>query len=180
MFDGEESITAPVAATLAQLSAALDTLTTLDLTRLSRDELLELLRDFEVQRRRLPVVDHALIAELNQRGTAGEMGARDTHTLLRDVLPRSEVPVLNLVMALESFGLPVVGPAGIPPARLAVLRSAFMAMCNDKQYQDDARRVDLPAGAPLDGAQVTAMMGELKASATPDIVAAYKRLGAPA
>jgi len=100
--------------------------------------------------------------------------------LLRDVLPKSDVPVLNLVMALESFGLPVVGPAGIPPDRLAVLRNAFMAMCNDKQYQDDARRVDLPAGAPLDGAQVAAMMVELKASATPDIVAAYKRLGAPA
>ncbi|HEY3713815.1 MAG TPA: DUF222 domain-containing protein [Jatrophihabitantaceae bacterium] len=86
MFEGEESAAAPVAATLAQLSTALDTLAALDLTRLSRDELLELLRDFETHRRRLPVIDHALIAELNQRGTAGEMGARDTHTLLRDVL----------------------------------------------------------------------------------------------
>jgi hypothetical protein len=100
--------------------------------------------------------------------------------LLRDVLPVSERPVLNLVMALETFGLPVVGPAGIPPERLAILRGAFVAMCNDKQYQDEALRVGLPVGAPLNGAQVATMMNELKASATPDIVAAYKRLGAPA
>ena len=100
--------------------------------------------------------------------------------LLRDVLPMSERPVLNLVMALETFGLPVVGPSGIPPDRLAVLRDAFVAMCNDKQYQDEAGRVGLPFGAPLNGAQVATMMNELKASATPDIVAAYKRLGAPA
>jgi len=100
--------------------------------------------------------------------------------LLRDVIPASEHPVLNLVMAIESFGLPVVGPPGMPADRLLILRRAFSAMCNDKQFQDEAKRVDLPVGAPLDGAQVAKMMNELKASATPDIVAAYKKLGAPA
>jgi hypothetical protein len=45
-----------------------------------------LLRGLEVQRRRLPVVDHALVAELDQRGVAGELAARDTKSLLRDVL----------------------------------------------------------------------------------------------
>jgi len=99
--------------------------------------------------------------------------------LLRDVLPKNEWPVLNLVMALETFGLPVIGPPGIPADRLQILRTAFMAMCNDKQYQEEAKRVDLPVGSPLDGALVTTMMNDLKASATPDIVTAYKRLGAP-
>ena len=33
--------------------------------------------------------------------------------LVRDVLPKSEAPLLTLVLALENFGLPVVGPAGI-------------------------------------------------------------------
>ncbi len=98
--------------------------------------------------------------------------------LLHDVLPTSEAPVLNLVMALESFGLPVAGPPGVPAERLALLRKAFMAMCADKDYQDEARRVDLPVGAPIEGAQLATMMNELKASATPEIVAAYKRLGA--
>ncbi len=100
--------------------------------------------------------------------------------LLRDVIPESEHPVLNLVMALESFGLPVMGPPGIPSDRLEILRTAFMAMCNDPDYRAEAQRVDLPIGAPLSGAQVATMMNELKASATPEVVAGYKRLGAGA
>src|SRR5215475_15907616 len=78
MFDSEVAV--------KQLAAALDTLIELDLTQLDRDDLLELLRGLETQRRRLPVLDHALLAELDQRGVAGELAARDTRTLLRDVL----------------------------------------------------------------------------------------------
>ena len=100
--------------------------------------------------------------------------------LLRDVIPQSEHPVLNLVMAQETFGLPVAGPPGIPAERLEILRTAFTAMCNDAEYKAEADRVALPVGGALSGAQVAVMMNELKASATPDVVARYKRLGAGA
>jgi hypothetical protein len=86
MFEPGGSPATVVEAALGQLSAAVDTLIELDLTRLDRDDLLTLLRGMEAQRRRLPVVDHALVAELDQRGVAGELAARDTKTLLRDVL----------------------------------------------------------------------------------------------
>src|SRR5882762_83522 len=86
MFEPGESPATVVAAALGQLSAAVDTLVGLDLTRLDRDDLLELVRGLETQRRRLPVVDHALVAELDQRGVAGELAVRDTKSLLRDVL----------------------------------------------------------------------------------------------
>jgi hypothetical protein len=99
--------------------------------------------------------------------------------LLRDVLPQREHPVLNLVMAQETFGLPVVGPAGIPADRLQTLRTAFATMCNDAEYKEEAHRVALPVGEPVSGAQLAIMINELKASATPNVVAGYKRLGAP-
>jgi hypothetical protein len=99
--------------------------------------------------------------------------------LLREVIPQGEHPVLNLVMAQESFGLPVVGPPGIPADRLQILRTAFMAMCNDAEYKAEAHRVALPIGEPIPGAQLATMMNELKASASPAIVARYKALGAP-
>src|SRR5256885_1249720 len=86
MFELGGSPTTAVEAALGQLSAAIESLTSLDLARLDRDELLTLLRGLETQRRRLPVVDHALVAELDQRGVAGELAARDTKTLLREVL----------------------------------------------------------------------------------------------
>jgi hypothetical protein len=97
--------------------------------------------------------------------------------LLRDVLPKSEEALLTLVLALENFGLPLVGPAGIAPERVDILRKAFIAMSEDKEYQTEAAKVDQPIGAPLDGAQLTAMINDLAAAATPDIVTAYKRLG---
>src|SRR5882757_8160039 len=86
MFEGEEGAAASVAALLDQLSTTVDALIALDLTRLGRDELLGLLRGLETQRRRLPVMDHGLIAELDHRGAAGELMARDTASLLREVL----------------------------------------------------------------------------------------------
>ena len=99
--------------------------------------------------------------------------------LLRDVIPQSEHRVLDLVMAQESFGLPVAAPPAIPSDRLEVLRAAFTAMCNDAEYKAEADRVALPVGEPLTGSEVATMMTALKASATPEVVAGYKRLGAP-
>ena len=99
--------------------------------------------------------------------------------LLRDVIPESEHPVLDLVMAQESFGLPVAAPPAIPSDRLATLRTAFTAMCSDAEYRAEADRVALPVGEPLSGGEVATMMNALKASATPQVVAGYKALGAP-
>jgi hypothetical protein len=99
--------------------------------------------------------------------------------LIRDVLPKSDGALLTVVMALETFGLPVIGPPGIPAERLDVLRKAFVAMCGDKEYRADAVKVDLPVGAPLDGGQLDGMIRELGATATPAIIERYKRLGTP-
>jgi tripartite-type tricarboxylate transporter receptor subunit TctC len=96
--------------------------------------------------------------------------------LVRDVLPPSQLPLLTLALALENFGLPLVGPPGIPVERIAVLRKAFIDMANDKDYRAEAARIDQPIGAPLDGSALHAMMKELAAGVTPDIVADYRRL----
>jgi tripartite-type tricarboxylate transporter receptor subunit TctC len=98
--------------------------------------------------------------------------------LLRDVLPPRDRPLLTLVMGTDSFGLPLVGPPGIPPELTEILRKAFIDMVADKDYQADAEKADLPVGAPLDGAQLAAMINDLAASATPETIAAYRRLGA--
>ncbi len=98
--------------------------------------------------------------------------------LVRDVLPPADGPLLTLVMALDNFGLPLVGPPALPPDRTDILRRAFVDMSADKDYQADAMKADLPVGAPLGGAQLVTMIDDLAASATPDIIAAYRRLAA--
>jgi tripartite-type tricarboxylate transporter receptor subunit TctC len=97
--------------------------------------------------------------------------------LVRDVLPPSQHSLLTLVLALENFGLPLAGPPGIPPERLALLRKAFIDMCNDADYRAEAARIEQPIGAPLEGDVLETMMKELAGSVTPDVVAAYRRLG---
>ena len=97
--------------------------------------------------------------------------------LLSDVMPVSQRPLLMLLEAPDNFGLPLVGPAGIPPQRADILRKAFGAMAADPDYRDDAIKAGEPVGSPIDGAQLAAMVDELAKNATPDIVAAYRRLG---
>jgi tripartite-type tricarboxylate transporter receptor subunit TctC len=99
--------------------------------------------------------------------------------LVRDALPKSDGPVLALVLAIDSFGLPVVGPPGIPAERLEILRAAFLAMCQDKDYQAEALKMGQYIGTPLSGAQLQVLIDELAVAATPAAVAAYRRLGGP-
>ena len=95
------------------------------------------------------------------------------------MLPKSDGPLLDVVMALETFGLPVIAPPGVPADRQEILRGAFLAMCRDKVYQADAVKADLPIGNPIGGDQLAAMMKALQATATPAIIARYKRLATP-
>ena len=94
----------PAGLAVGLLAAAVDALVELDLSTLSRDELLALVRAVEVQRRRLPVIDHALIAELNSRGTAFEAGCANTAALLRTMLRLRPAEAKARVAAAADLG----------------------------------------------------------------------------
>ena len=83
---GESSSPITVDVAVKQLADAVDTLLAMDLGSASRDELLELARGLETQRRRLPVADHALIGELDARAVAGELACASTAALLMQLL----------------------------------------------------------------------------------------------
>lgn len=71
---------------LARLDVALDEVVDLDVAALSRDGLLDLLSGLERTRRRSATVDHLILAELDRRRTAVELGYRDPAALLCDLL----------------------------------------------------------------------------------------------
>jgi tripartite-type tricarboxylate transporter receptor subunit TctC len=95
---------------------------------------------------------------------------------LRDVVQASQRPVVDLVQAPDSIGLPLIGPVGMPAEVTAVLRQAFLAMAADQDYQVDAERVDLPVGQPIEGSRIAQMIAALAANATPEVVAEFNRL----
>ena len=96
--------------------------------------------------------------------------------LLRDVVRASQQPIVDLVQAPDSIGLPLIGPAGMPAEVTAVLRQAFLAMAADRDYQAEAERVDLPVGQPIEGSRIAQMIAALAADATPAVIAEFNRL----
>jgi tripartite-type tricarboxylate transporter receptor subunit TctC len=98
--------------------------------------------------------------------------------LIRDVIRLEHRPVLDLVLATDTFGVPIVGPPGIPAEQTATLRQAFMAMAQDKDYLADARRVELPVGRPIEGGKLAEMMRALAAATTPEVIAEFQKLAA--
>ncbi|MPZ38557.1 MAG: hypothetical protein GEU95_10900 [Rhizobiales bacterium] len=96
--------------------------------------------------------------------------------LVRDVVRPQHRPVLDLVLATDTFGVPMIGPPGIPAEQTATLRKAFLAMAQDPDYQADARRVELPVGRPIEGGKLADMMRSLAAATTPDVIAEFQKL----
>ena len=96
--------------------------------------------------------------------------------LIRDVVRAEHRPVLELVMATDTFGVPIVAPPGVPAAQTAILRQAFVAMARDREYQADAQRVGLPVGSPIEGGKLADMMRALAAATTPDVIAEFQKL----
>lgn len=95
---------------------------------------------------------------------------------LRDVVRENHRPIVDLVMAPDTFGVPLVGPAGTPADVTEILRTAFLGMAHDKDYQSDAQKVELPVGSPIGGSQLAEMMRALAATTTPDVAAEFGRL----
>jgi tripartite-type tricarboxylate transporter receptor subunit TctC len=124
--------------------------------------------------RRQDLIANRVIAPILQSKPA----LPDVPVLRDDIIPPSQRGLLDLVMCTDNFGLPLVGPPGIPPDRRDILRKAFVAMTADKDYQADAAKADLPLGAPIEGGELAAMIDAISASATPEIVAAYRKLAA--
>jgi tripartite-type tricarboxylate transporter receptor subunit TctC len=119
---------------------------------------------------RQDMIDHIVTPILQTTGRHGGL------PLLQDVVPASDRPLLSLILAVDRLGVPLVGPPGMPADLVAVLRQAFAAMARDPQYRADAVKVDLPVGAAVDGAELAAKIEQLAGAASPEVVAAYRRL----
>src|SRR5690349_22368547 len=84
MFDLQAS--SQVGTALGHLAAAREQLSALDLTGLSGGQLLELVAALEIDTRQRAAVTHAVIAELEARGVAAEVGCSSTAVLLSERL----------------------------------------------------------------------------------------------
>ena len=110
-----------------------------------------------------------------------QFGRLTRHPQLPDVPTGRELTNDPTVLALLDFAelpfymaLPFVAPPGLPPERAAALRAAFMAMCKDPGFLDDAKQAKLDI-SPIDGEAVRALLA--RSAATPkDVVTRYNEI----
>ena len=96
--------------------------------------------------------------------------------LARNLLPDSARPLLEAVSASSAFGLPLVGPPGMPPERLAILRKAFIDMAQSPGFQEDAIKNAEPIGFAIEGGRLAAIVAKTVTAMAPDVVESYRRL----
>jgi hypothetical protein len=96
--------------------------------------------------------------------------------LARDLVPDSARPLLEAVSASSAFGLPLVGPPGLPPERLAILRRAFIDMARSPGFQEDAIKNAEPIGFAIEGGHLAAIVAKIVTAMAPEMVDSYRRL----
>ena len=73
------------------------------------------------------------------------------------------------------MALPFAAPPGLPPDRAKALQTAFMAMCRDKAFVEEAETLGIDM-SPIDGAAILTLL--TRTAATPsDVIARYNAIG---
>jgi hypothetical protein len=176
----------PVGA-VASIRAGVDALLAADLGTLGREELLDLTRELERQARRIPAVDHRVVAELDERNLAGELACANTETLLHDLLqlhPReakarvAAARELTERHALSGETLPPLCPAvtaaqragTLSPAHAKVIRDllGWLPAEHDREFGAALEQCLAEHAEHLDPLQLARAVTRLKARLDPD------------
>ena len=88
--------------------------------------------------------------------------------------PESARRLLPLVFAASDFGRPIVAPPGVRPARIKILREAFLKTMSDPDLLAEAKRKNFDI-SPSSGEELEALAKQVMAQ-TPEIVARVKIL----
>ena len=73
------------------------------------------------------------------------------------------------------MALPFAAPPDVPPDRAKALQTAFMAMCRDKAFVEEAEKLGIDL-SPIDGAAILTLLA--RTAATPsEVIARYNALG---
>jgi len=138
-------------AVTTELSAAVDGLAAVSLSRLAEDELLVVLREVERARRRLEAWDARLIAELEERNLPGKYVMRSTGTLLAGLLNLSPREAAQRVRHARYLG-PRVTVTGerLEPLLPATARARSVGSMTGQHVSVIIRAIDkLPTTLPV-------------------------------
>ena len=85
----------------------------------------------------------------------------------------SDRRVIELFLTQKTVARPIIAPPGVPADRVAILRSALVALAKDQEFLADAERSGMEA-SPTSGAAVDKVVA-LIASAPPEVAERYSK-----
>jgi tripartite-type tricarboxylate transporter receptor subunit TctC len=115
---------------------------------------------------------------LVQIGLSKHPELQDVPLALNLAQGEENLQVLRLVAASTTLGRPYVAPPGLPAARLATLRAAFMATMKDPEFLADIARQHLEVVEPMEGGAMAKVITEAYAS-TPSVVKRLQEIQEP-
>lgn len=117
-----------------------------------------------LKRMRKDWIDQKLVVPLLQFSTTPHPELKDL-PLATDLIAREEDrKIMEIALSRQSMGRPYAAPPGTPPAVLAMLRQAFAKMVVDPEFLADAEKSSLEINAPMDGAQIEALIARVYAT----------------
>jgi tripartite-type tricarboxylate transporter receptor subunit TctC len=94
--------------------------------------------------------------------------------VLADVVASADArALLALVTTPSQIGLPLIGPPGIAPERLDILRQSYARLMEDADYRTEAERRGLPVGRAIAGAELQALVARSLSAVPEPVVKAY-------
>ena len=106
------------------------------------------------------------VAILFQGGAQPNPDLKDVPFVLDLARTDEQRRTLEFLYAGQGIGRPFVAPPDLPPARLGMLRTAFMATMKDTAFIDEARRSKLDL-EPEDGEHLAALIAKIYATPKP-------------
>ena len=83
-----------------------------------------------------------------------EMAERGVPWVFDFPMSKADRDYIDAVFFPNAVGRPFAAPPGVPPERLAILRTAFMKTMEDPKFKSEAARLDLEIVDPLPGEKV--------------------------
>jgi tripartite-type tricarboxylate transporter receptor subunit TctC len=98
-------------------------------------------------------IDRGEIRPLVQFTLARSKDLPDTPTSVEVDRTEEEKDILRFYTAAEDIGRSILGPPGMPPERIIMMRKAFGEMMGDPEFLEEVRRLQLEF-APLSGSEL--------------------------
>lgn len=85
-----------------------------------------------------------------------------------------DLALIELAETSLTLGFPMAGPPGMPPDRVAIVRTAFRKMVEDAEFKADAAKMKVEY-SPMLGEELQSVLSRLAAT-PPDVIQRYKNL----